>query len=62
MEVFPDANIVFMNNTALMSGGAIYVTFPAIRHTVPIFNRQCFLQYDTLSGTTTPLYDWQVYM
>ena len=60
IELSPGVNLSLAYNTATMSGGGIHVTTPPIRHTANFFNRLCFLQYLSPSGTDTPPSQWQV--
>ena len=60
IEVGPGVNMSFINNTATMSGGGLHVTFPAIRYTIALFNRLCFLQYNDFTAIDVPPHQWQV--
>lgn len=60
LEVRPNVALMFVNNTAEETGGAIHVTFPAIRYTTDIFNRLCFIQYNNPTGRDLPPHRWQV--
>jgi len=60
LEISPGVSLLFENNEATESGGAIYVEFPPIRFVVDIFNRLCFLQYRDDSGMDVPPQDWKV--
>lgn len=60
IEIGPGVKLTLVNNTAKMSGGGIYVVFPAIRYTTTIFNRLCFLQYKSPDNQDIPPHQWQV--
>ena len=60
VEVRPNVNLTFINNTAEETGGAIHVTFPAIRYTADIFNRLCFIQYRDPAEREVPPHEWEV--
>lgn len=51
--------MTFINNSAGLSGGGMYVSFPAIRYTTTIFNRLCFLQYNSPNALDTPPHLWE---
>ncbi len=60
LEVRPNVNLTFFGNSAGETGGAIHVTFPAIRYTTDIFNRLCFIQYRDPQGGDHPPHLWEV--
>lgn len=60
LEVGPNVNMTFINNTASESGGAIYVEFPPIRFVIEIFNRLCFFQYHDDNAQDQPPQCWEV--
>ncbi len=59
IEITPGVNMSFIGNSAELTGGAIHVTFPAIRYTTTIFNRLCFLQYQTTVAFDVPPHQWE---
>ena len=60
LQIHPGVSMTFLGNTALESGGGIYVEFPPVRFVVDIFNRLCFLQYSDGTGSDVPPQEWQV--
>ena len=54
----PGVNLTFLSNSAILTGGGIHVSFPAIRYTTTIFNRLCFIQYSSQRTTDMPPHKW----
>ena len=52
--------LIFLNNTALQAGGAIFATKPVLSYNRRSLNRRCFIQYDSPLGVDIAPNKWKV--
>ena len=52
--------LIFMNNTALQAGGAIFATKPVLSYSYGLLNRRCFIQYNSPLGVDIVPNEWKV--
>ena len=52
--------LIFLNNTALQAGGAIFATKPVLSFSSGLLNRRCFIQYDSPLSVDIVPSEWKV--
>ena len=52
--------LIFLNNTALQAGGAIFATKPVLSYSNGLLNRGCFIQYDSPLSVDLVPNEWKV--